>query len=161
MRQNRGEIEVKMGCWNLLSGLNSNHRLETTVFNLAWNFLSRLKFSIPSFRIPTKIEVWWVARLKLSISHEKLQDLEFFSIFGPLGTLCDTFFENNATLYRTEKRCRPQNRPKIGERVTKNSILALFGFSVSLKMIEKLGVCRGPASSQHFLACVPSVMNSS
>ena len=35
--------------------------------------------------------------------------------------------ENKATLYRTEKHFPPQNRPKIGEKVTKNRILALFG----------------------------------
>ena len=53
-------------------------------------------------------------------------------------------FENNATLYRTEKYCRPQNRPKIGEKVTKNRNLALFRlFFVTFKMIVKWGSVGG------------------
>ena len=38
-------------------------------------------------------------------------------------------FENNATLYRTEKHCRPQNGPKLGEKVTKQ-----LGFPVACKV---------------------------
>ena len=37
-----------------------------------------------------------------------------------------------ATKYRTEEHCRPQNRPKIGEKVTKNRILALCHLFLSL-----------------------------
>ena len=53
-------------------------------------------------------------------------------------------FENSATLYRTEKHCRPQNRPKIGEQVTKSRILALFRLLfVTFKMIVNWGSVGG------------------
>ena len=52
--------------------------------------------------------------------------------------------ENNATLYRTRKHCRPQNRLKRGEKATKNMILALFRlFFVAFKMIENWGSVGG------------------
>ena len=58
-------------------------------FNLAWNFQSRLKisrsieFSILTSRIPhKKIGVWWVARLKISISLENFKILIFFKIWA-------------------------------------------------------------------------------
>ena len=54
-------------------------------FNLDWNFQSR------TFRIPTKIGVGRVARLKISISIENFNLRRavswIFSIFGPLGGL--------------------------------------------------------------------------
>ena len=57
--------------------------------NLDWNFQSRLKFSIPDLQnSPQKIGVWWVARLKISISIENFNPggrSWIFSIFGPLG----------------------------------------------------------------------------
>ena len=52
------------------------------IFNLDWNFQSW-----PS-DFPTKIGVWWVARLKFSISIENFNPggrSWIFSIFGPLG----------------------------------------------------------------------------
>ena len=78
----------------------------------------------------------------------------FFGDSGVFG-LCTRFagFENNATLDKTEKHCRPQSRPKIGSKVTKNRILSLFRlFFVTCKMIENWGVCTGPASSQRRIA---------
>ena len=50
--------------------------------NLAWNFQSRLKLSISTSWIPTKIWVWWVARLKISISLENFKILKFFKIWA-------------------------------------------------------------------------------
>ena len=59
------------------------------IFNLAWKFQSRLKFSILDLQnSPQKIGVWWVARLKFSISIENFNPggrSWIFSIFGPLG----------------------------------------------------------------------------
>ena len=58
-------------------------------FNLAWKFQSHLKFSILTFRIPhQKKAVWWVARLKLSISLGNFNPRGrswILSFFGPLG----------------------------------------------------------------------------
>ena len=53
------------------------------IFNLDWNFQSWPQF-------PTKIGVWWVVRLKFSISIENFNPggrSWIFSIFGPLGLL--------------------------------------------------------------------------
>ena len=44
-----------------------------------------LSISILTFKIPHKIGVWCVARLKVSISLEILSLEGDFSIFGPLG----------------------------------------------------------------------------
>ena len=43
-----------------------NFKLSLEIFNLAWKLQSRLKFSILTWEFPTKIGVWWVARLKFS-----------------------------------------------------------------------------------------------
>ena len=57
--------------------------------NLAWNFRSRLKISISLENVnpdllhfPIKIGVWWVARLKFSISLEHLKILNFFNLWA-------------------------------------------------------------------------------
>ena len=62
---------------------------------------------------------------------------DLYVITIPTGKI-PSQLENNATLYRTQKHCRAQNRPKIGEEGTKNRIWALF----------RLKVYRGPAGSQ-------------
>ena len=59
----------------------------------------------------------------------------------PKGCLKYPKVENDASLYGTD---RPQNRPKIGKKGTKNWILALFGlFLVTFKMIENWGSVGG------------------
>ena len=51
------------------------------MLNLAWNFQSRLEFSIPTFRTPHKSSYFcWVARLKFSISLEMFQILNFLNL---------------------------------------------------------------------------------
>ena len=51
--------------------------------NLAWKFQSRLKISIPEAQnSPRKIGVWWVARLKFSISLEHFKILNFFNLWA-------------------------------------------------------------------------------
>ena len=81
-----------------------NFKLLLEISNLAWKLQSRLKFSILTLRIPpTEIGVWWVARLKFSISLEnairfnlawKFQSrraiLKFFKIWALWGTLLCT-----------------------------------------------------------------------
>ena len=61
--------------------------------NLDWKFQSRLRISIPDLQnSPQKQGVWWVVRLKFSISIENFNPggrSWFFSIFGPLGYACD------------------------------------------------------------------------
>ena len=66
------------------------------MFSLAWNFQSRLKFSISTLRIPhKKLGGWWVARLKISISLENFKVLNFFKIFGSLGLRSWDFTHNS------------------------------------------------------------------
>ena len=61
------------------------------------------------------------------------------------GCVWHKSLENNATLYRTEKPCRPQNRPKIGEKVNKKLDFGAFWpiFCVTFKRIENWGPVGG------------------
>ena len=50
-----------------------NFKFSLEIFNLAWRLQSRLKVSILTSRIPhQKMGVWWVARLKFSVSLENV-----------------------------------------------------------------------------------------
>ena len=78
--------------------------------------------------------------------------LNFLQWIFPFSPGFSVHFENNATLYRTEKHCRPQNRPKIGEKVQKIGFWHFSAYVVSRSRWLKFGVCsRGPASSQSVL----------
>ena len=57
-------------------------------FNLAWNFQSRLKFSISTFRIPHKNRGLVGGPLENFNLAWKFQDLENFQDLGPLGFTC-------------------------------------------------------------------------
>ena len=62
-------------------GIEKN-AISIEIFNPDRKFQSRLKnFSWPS-EFPTKIEVWWAARLKCSISLENFKILNFFNLWA-------------------------------------------------------------------------------
>ena len=53
------------------------------IFNLAWKFQTSLEIFNPDLQnSPTKIGIWWVARLKFSISLENFKILKVFKIWA-------------------------------------------------------------------------------
>ena len=96
--------------------------------------------SVEVYALVTHLLITYLGFAEHKSGEKRIPQLTSFSCFFGV---CSSF-ENNATLYRTEKHCRHQNRPKIGKKMTKNRILALFGqFFVTFKMIDNWGSVGG------------------
>ena len=63
-----------------LKDLKNQSRLKFSI--PPWNVQSCLTISILTVRIPTKIGVWWVARLKFPISLDNFKILIFFNLWA-------------------------------------------------------------------------------
>ena len=74
------------------------------------------------FRFPVSVRF-----LSHPASVDGRRDCKHRSLKSSREQIGETGFENSATLHRTEEHCRPQNRPRIGKKMTKNRISALFG----------------------------------